>query len=221
MNLQRAVDLGGELVVALSLRAGGDELLVPGVHPAEVGEAALGEGPQQVQRRRRLVVRLHEPLGVGHAGGDVGPGAVDDVAAERRQVDVADPLGRAGPRLGELAGDAADLHDGHAQRVGQHDRHLQDDAQLLPDVDGGELLEALGAVAGLEQERVAGGDVAERRLQRAGLAGEHQRRDRRRLLQRPVERGRVGPLGLLLGRQLPATTMGSRRATRRNTVVRG
>ena len=75
------------------------------------------------------------------------------------QVDVADALGRARAGLGELAGDAADLHDRHAHRVGQHDRHLQDDAQLLPDVVGGELLEALGAVAGLEQEGVAGGDL--------------------------------------------------------------
>ena len=89
-------------------------------------------------------------------------------------------LGRARAGLGELAGDAPDLHDRHAQRVRQHDRHLQDDAQLLPDVVGRELLEALGAVAGLEQERVAGGDLGERRLQRAGLAGEHQRGIRRR-----------------------------------------
>ena len=58
----------GELLVAPTLGARRDELLVPGVDPGEVGEAALGEGPQQVQRRRRLVVRLHEPVGVGHAG---------------------------------------------------------------------------------------------------------------------------------------------------------
>ena len=38
---------------------------------------------------------------------------------------------------------------GHTERVRQHDGHLQDDAQLLADVDSGELLEALGAVAGL------------------------------------------------------------------------
>ena len=95
-------------------------------------------------------------------------------------------LGGAGPGLGELPGDAPDLHDRHAQRVGQHDRHLQDDAQLLPDVVGRELLERLGAVAGLEQERVAGGDLGQRRLQRAGLAGEHQRGIAGDRLQRPV-----------------------------------
>ena len=63
------VDLGGQLLVAAALGAGGDELLVPGVHPGEVGETALGERPDEVQRRRRLVVRLHEPLGVGDPGG--------------------------------------------------------------------------------------------------------------------------------------------------------
>ena len=102
-------------------------------------------------------------------------------------------------RLGELAGDATDLHDRHAERVGQHDRHLQDDAQLLTDVDRRELLEALGAVAGLQQERVAGGDLGQRRLQRAGLAGEHQRGIAGDLLQRPIELAQIGPVGLLIG----------------------
>ena len=104
-------------------------------------------------------------------------------------------LGGARAGLGELAGDAPDLHDRHAHRVRQHDGHLQDDAQLLPDVVGGELLERLGAVAGLEQERVAGGDLGERRLQRAGLAGEHERRVGGDRLQRPVaaRRRRASP----------------------------
>ena len=107
----------------------------------------------------------------------------------------------AGARLGELAGDAADLHHRHTERVGEHDRHLQDDAQLLTDVDGAELFEALRAVAGLQQERVAGGHLGQRVLQRAGLAGEDQRGIGGDLLQRTVEIALVGPLGLLLGRQ--------------------
>ena len=80
--------------------------------------------------------------GSGMRAASLEAGAVDDVAAERRQLDVADALGGARAGLGELPGDAADLHDRHAHRVRQHDRHLQDDAQLLPDVVGGELLEA-------------------------------------------------------------------------------
>ena len=158
---QGTVDLGGDLLVGLTLGAGRDELLCPGVDPAEVGEAALGEGAQQVQRRGRLVVGLHETVGRRHPSSLGGCRVVDDVPAERRQVDAADPLERGRARLGELTGDAADLHDGNAQRVGQHDRHLQNDAQLLPDVDRGELLETLSTVAGLKEERVARGDVAE------------------------------------------------------------
>ena len=121
------------------------------------------------------------------------------MAAEARQLDAADVLERRRARLRELAGDATDLHDRHAERVGQHDGHLQDDAQLLADVDGRELLEALGAVAGLEQERIAGGDLGERRLERAGLAGEHQRRIAGDLLQRTIELTLIRPVGLLVG----------------------
>ena len=62
------VDLVGQPVVALALAAGGDEVLVPRVDPGQVGESTLGEGPQQVQRGRRLVIGGDQPVGVGGAG---------------------------------------------------------------------------------------------------------------------------------------------------------
>ena len=195
----RPIDLGRHALVATALGAGGDELLGPHVDPAEVGEAALGECPQQVERRRRLVVRLHQPFGVGHPCLGVGGRVVDDVTAERQELLVAHLLGGVGTGLGELAGHAADLHDRHSHRVGEDDRHLEDDAQLLADAGGREVLEALGAVTRLQQERLAGGDLTERVLQRPRLAGEHERRERGDLLQRQVEARRVGPLGLLVG----------------------
>ena len=65
---QGPVDLVGEALVALALAARADELLVPRVHPGQVGEAALGERAQQVQRGRRLVVRLQQPLRVRARG---------------------------------------------------------------------------------------------------------------------------------------------------------
>ena len=43
-ELERALDLGGERLVLLALRRARDEVLVPGVHLGEIGEAALGEG---------------------------------------------------------------------------------------------------------------------------------------------------------------------------------
>ena len=62
-------------------------------------------------------------------------------------------VGRA--RLGELAGDAADLDDRRGRREGHHHRHLQEDAEEIADVVGGMLGEALGAIAALQQERLA------------------------------------------------------------------
>ena len=53
---QGTVDLRRDALVALALRLEAHELLVPQVHLGQVGEPALGEGPQQVERGGRLVV---------------------------------------------------------------------------------------------------------------------------------------------------------------------
>ena len=112
---QRPIDLGGDLVVGASLRARGDELLRPGMHPTEVGEPALGEGSQQVQGRRRLVIGLYQPIGRRHSRCFGGVGVVDDVPTERRQVDLADPFEGRRSRFGELSGDSPDLDHRHAE----------------------------------------------------------------------------------------------------------
>ena len=91
-------------------------------------------------------------------------------------------LGRRGARLGELAGDAADLHHRRAAGKGQHHRHLQEDAEEVADVVGAVLGEALGAVAALQQESLARGDARQRLLQLARLACKNQRRKGRKLL---------------------------------------
>ena len=86
MKPQGPVDLVGDALVALPAGLRRHELLGPGVDPGQVGEAALGERPQQVQRRRRLVVGLHEPSGSGIRAAAVGARVVDDVAAEAGQL---------------------------------------------------------------------------------------------------------------------------------------
>ena len=48
---------------------------------------------------------------------------------------------------------------GHAGSVGEDHRHLQDDLELVPDVVGRELGEGLGAVPGLQEKRLARGDL--------------------------------------------------------------
>ena len=62
---------------------------------------------------------------------------------------------------------------------GEDDRHLQEDAEEVADVVGAVLEEALGAVAALEQERLARRDLGEVALQLAGLACKNERRKRR------------------------------------------
>ena len=129
---------------------------------------------------------------VGRAGRFRELGAVDDVAAIARQRLAVSRLGRARARLGELAGDAAELHHRRAAGIGQHHRHLQEHAEEVADRVCPMLGEALGAVPALQQEGLARGDAGELRLQLARLAGEHERREGRKLLLNLGERGRVG-----------------------------
>ena len=66
---------------------------------------------------------------------------------------------------------------GEAAREGQHHRHLQEHPEEVADVVGGMLGEALGAVAALQQEGLAGRDLASAALELARLTGENERRE--------------------------------------------
>ena len=177
-EVQRVRDAIGQFLVAARLRRILEEAEHPLMHAAEIGKAAGRERAQQVQRRRRLPVRHQLALRIGDARfrreGDV----VDDVAAVARQLDAVDLLGLRRARLGELSGDAADLH--HRQRagIGQDHRHLQQHAEEIADVVGAMLGKALGAIAALQQEGFARGDAGQRLFQVARLTGKHQRRKR-------------------------------------------
>ena len=116
---------------------------------------------------------------------------------ERREVEVADLFAWRRARLAELAGDPPDLHDGEGRAPREDGRHLQEDLETLPDRRSGEIPERLRAVAGLEQERAARTDLRERRDQRPGLAGEHERRKRSELLARRPQLRFIRPLGLM------------------------
>ena len=69
-------------------------------------------------------------------------------------------------------------------------------------------MERLGAVAGLEQERPAGGDLRERGLHLARLAGEDERRQRAQRPPHLVGARVVGPLRLLERLELPPRRRG-------------
>src|SRR5262249_16727065 len=125
---------------------------------------------------------------------------VDDVAAVARQLLAVALLGRRGGRLGELAGDAAEFDDRRGRRIGEHDGHLQKYPKEVADVVGAVLGEALGAIAALQQESMPGRDPSQGLLEAARLAGEHQRREARKL---PLDLGegpRVRGLGKLVRR---------------------
>ena len=121
----------------------------------EIGVAAGGEGAQKVERRRGLAIGLELPARIGLARGGRELDVVDDVAAIGRQGDAVDRLEVGRARLGELAGDAADLHDRRGGGEGHHHRHLQEHAEEIADVVGRMFAEALGAIAALQQERLA------------------------------------------------------------------
>lgn len=105
-----------------------------------------------------------------------------------------------------------DLDGGHLAAKGEDDGHLEHEAKGVADVVGGELFEALGAVAALQEEGPPHGGVPEPLLQLPRLPGEHQRRERRQLALRALQRRRVRVLRICLaGRalQLPAPTRSS------------
>jgi len=169
----------------------------------QVREAAGREGTQQVEGRGGLVVGLDHAPGVGRARGGVELDAVDDVAAVAGQLDPVLRLGRCRARLGELAGQPAHLHHRHAAGVHQHHRHLQQHLEGVADVVGAELGEALGAVAALQQERLATRHLCELVLEVARLAREHQRRKARELRLGRRQGLRVGIVRHLLDRLAP------------------
>ena len=86
---ERAVDLSGEQRRSGAPRGWRRRTRGSTRDTREVGEPTLGERPQQVEGGRGLMVRAHEPLGIGPAGRGLEREVVDHVAAERRQLDVA------------------------------------------------------------------------------------------------------------------------------------
>ena len=194
---ERPLDLDRDRLVALAFGGARGELLVPHLHLRQVGEAALREGAEQVERDGRLVVGAHHALGVGDPRLGRRLVAVDHVAEEGRELDVADALGGSRARLCELAGDPPHLHEWQRRAVDQHDRHLEQDLQLLADRDRREVVEGLGAVARLEEEGAAGADLGERGLEITRLAGEDERRQRLQLRERGFGPRLVRPLGLV------------------------
>ena len=87
--------------------------------------------------------------------------AVDGVAAEGGQGDIAAGLGVRAAGLGVLAGHTADLDHGHGGAIGQDRGHLKDGLDLEADVVGRVVGEGLGAVPAHEDEGVSGAGLGD------------------------------------------------------------
>ena len=188
---ERLGDAVGELLVALGLGTILDEAQHPAMHILEIGVTASRERPEQVQSRRRLAVgfELAPRIGLARLRGEFD--VVDDIAAIGGQRDAIDGLGVRGAGLGELSRDATDLDDRGSGRERHDHRHLQEDPEEIADIVGRMLAEALGAIAALQQERVAGRRLAQCMFELARFAGEHQRRIAGKLALGFGERGAV------------------------------
>ena len=198
-ELHGAVDLVGQLLVGLSGHGVAHEVGVPGVHLPQVGVAAGDEGAHEVERGGRGVVDVDESLRVVSARLGCELVAVDGIAAIGRQRHAVAGLGVGRARLGVLPGDPAELDHRHGRGVRQHDRHLQQHPQLVAHVVGRDPGEGLGAVAALEEERLAARDRRELLGQLVALPREDQRRHRAQPADGGVDRGTVG-VRRLLGR---------------------
>ena len=192
-ELQAAVDLGCQLLVACARGRSCDELAVPVVHLVQIGHTGAGERANQVHRGAGVGVCAHQTRRIVRTDCLVGDERIDHVAAVRLEPQRVD-VGRT--RLGVLAGDASNLDDRHRGTVGEHDGHLQQRADVSLDVRLGVVRKCLGAVTALEQECFTTRDLRETLLQRLDLAGH---RDGRHALEHSPHGGRLvsGPRGLL------------------------
>ncbi len=197
-----------KLAVTVRLRAVLDETEHPLVNVFKVGVTAHRESAQQVERRRRLTIGVELALRVRNARGLVEFDAVDDVTTVGRQRHAIKHFHVGRTRLGELAGNTADLHDRQLRAIGQHDSHLQESAEEVADIVRAMLEEAFGAIAALQQEGVAFGHIGELLFQTAGFTGKNERRIGRKRGFRCRKRCRVRIFGNLLDWLLPPATGG-------------
>ncbi len=168
-EVHRVRDAAGQRTIALALRAIGNETEHPLIDVLQIGIAALCERAQKVQRSRGLAVGHFLTSRIGNACLSGELRTVDDVAAIDRQLDAVLRFRIGGTRLGELAGDAADLDDRLRRAEGQHHGHLQEYAEEVADIVRAMLGKALGAVTALKQEALAFGDRCELLLELACL----------------------------------------------------
>ena len=191
-----------ELVVLGRERGLADEREIPVLGVVQIREPAVDQRAHEVQRQRRALVAAQHQRRIRLAIGGRERRPVDRVAAVARQRHAVLRLVVGAARLRVLAGHAADANDRLLEPHEHHERHLQQDLQLLHDVVRRALVEALGAIAALQQERFAALRLRELRLQVLDFPRRHDRRQPAELREHALQVGAIAIRGLL--RRVPA-----------------
>src|ERR1035438_4450059 len=102
-----------------------------------------------------------------------------------------------GAGFGVLAGEASYADDGAARADDEDERHLEEDFEGVGDAGGGAIDEALGAIAGLEDELAAVGGFGELVEEAEDFPTGDQGGESAQVGEDPVHLGGVGVVGLL------------------------
>ena len=178
----------------------------------QVGETAVDQRPDEIQRQGRPSVGPQHDLGIRLAVGRGEPGAVDQVAPVAWQRFPVPRLVIGAAGLGVLSGHAADADDRLAQADEHDERHLQQDLDFLDNVVRSALVEVLRAIAALQQKCLTALGGCEVLLQSLDLPARHERRQLAEFAHNRFETILVGISGLLGGvASLPTRRMPIRR----------
>jgi hypothetical protein len=175
----------------------GHEIQIPVLRVVQVGETALDQGPDEVQGQGRVLVAAQQPFRVRPSRLRVEFDAVDQLTPIRGERDAVAGLGVRRSRFGILPGEAPDANDLALEPIGQHQRHLQQNLELVGDDIGPALVEPLGAGATLEQKALPDGRLSELLFEALDLPRGHQGRQLPQSIHRPVQ-SRLIVIGRLL-----------------------
>jgi hypothetical protein len=158
---------------------------VPVLGVVDVGEAAVEQRADEVERHRRVLVAADHQVRVGPAGVGVEVGAVDQVAEVAGQFHFDSTSAPSTPfsvgldrGLAYCPANRPTRVTGRLQPVDEHQAHLEQDLELVRDGLGPAVIERLGAVAPLQDEpppRLGLVTRSPRRLQALDLVARHQR----------------------------------------------
>ena len=194
-----------ELVVLVRHRRLADELQVPVLRMMKICKTAIDQRTDEIERQRRALVGPQHEAGIGFTVLCGERAAVDEIASITRQRDSITRLEIRTARLGVLARHPPDPDDRLAQAHHQHQRHLQQDLELLNGIVRRAFREALGAVATLQQERLTLLGGRQMPLERLNLPGGDQWRQAVQLGNSILKPPTVSIGGLLAGlSSLPA-----------------